>query len=91
MPFTGNMNYTSPNSKFTIGVDMKVGFTDNSTGSGNAVSQSGVASGASASSPITATLSLLGFRSGFAGVRRREFNREIQLFRYGEFRLCLAI
>lgn len=47
---TGNMNYTSPNSKFTIGVDMKVGFTDNSTGSGNAVSQSGVASGASASS-----------------------------------------
>ena len=28
---TGNMNYTSPNSKFTIGVDMKVGFTDNST------------------------------------------------------------
>lgn len=47
---TGNMNYTSPNSKFTIGVDMKVSFTDNSTGSGNAVSQSGVASGASASS-----------------------------------------
>lgn len=47
---TGNMNYTSPNSKFNIGVDMKVGFTDNSTGSGNAVSQSGVASGASASS-----------------------------------------
>lgn len=47
---TGNMNYTSPNSKFTIGVDMKIGFTDNSTGSGNAVSQSGVAKGASASS-----------------------------------------
>ena len=29
---------------------MKVGFTDNSTGSGSAVSQSGVASAASASS-----------------------------------------
>ena len=47
---TGNMNYRSPNSKFAIGVDMKVGFTDNSTGSGSAVSQSGVASAASASS-----------------------------------------
>ena len=47
---TGNMNYRSPNSKFTIGVDMKVSFTDNSTGSGNAVSQSGVASAANASS-----------------------------------------
>ncbi|MEB3376156.1 hypothetical protein SFC43_34415 [Bacteroides sp. CR5/BHMF/2] len=44
------MNYRSPNSKFTIGVDMKVSFTDNSTGSGNAVSQSGVASAANASS-----------------------------------------
>lgn len=47
---TGNMNYKSPNSRFTIGVDMKVGFTDNSTGSGNAVSQSGVANAANASS-----------------------------------------
>lgn len=48
--FTGNMNYRSPNSKFSIGVDMKLGFTDNSTGSGSAVSQSGVASASSASS-----------------------------------------
>ena len=48
--FTGNMNYKSPNSKFAIGVDMKIGFTDNSTGSGSAVSQSGVATAASASS-----------------------------------------
>ena len=30
---TGNMNYQSPDYKFSIGVDMKVVFTDNSTGS----------------------------------------------------------
>ena len=44
-----NMNY-APNERFSAGVDIKLGFTTNSTGSGSAVSQSGVAAGASASS-----------------------------------------
>ena len=46
---TANMFY-SPNERFSIGADIKLGFTTNSTGSGNAVSQSGVAKGATASS-----------------------------------------
>lgn len=45
---TANMGYSR--NKFSLGVDIKVGFTTNSTGSGNAVSQSGVAKSATASS-----------------------------------------
>lgn len=44
-----NMNYR-PNERFSLGVDVKIGFTTNSTGSGNAVAQTGVAEGAKASS-----------------------------------------
>ncbi|MDR1716087.1 MAG: SusC/RagA family TonB-linked outer membrane protein [Prevotella sp.] len=39
-----------PNDRFSIGIDTKFTFTTNNTGSGNAVSQQGVASSASASS-----------------------------------------
>lgn len=43
------LNYR-PNDRFSVGVNLNIGFTTNNTGSGNAVSQSGVASGANASS-----------------------------------------
>ena len=77
---TGNMNYQSPDSKFSIGVDMKVGFTDNSTGSGSAVSQSGVASAASASSLLPPPS--LYTASVDAGVWYFKLQRRFQLFYY---------